>query len=297
MKFNSLPLSWTLSDTIPAIRLTLKLPFGKCKWVYYSNFKAAPADIAYLNQSGYCQFIRGLSDKHLAGLQNHESLYIGREAVLKLNFTHFEKKSLKELVRRGKRNGFTEEIEYSPEGINLLDQIKKSCSHSKEPQLRYLFSDNFSKNERFFVFRNKNTIWGAVVTSVNGKNKVHTELLLRREDAPVGIMEALIHDTYTILSSEGQFKYFSLGEVPFIYSSSRLGLKNRLLLKLGRFLKFIYNYEGLYLFKNKFNPDWHDLYIAETNRIKITTLFGIVVKSNLLKLTLFKLKRLLIFRS
>ena len=146
-------------------------------------------------------------------------------------------------------------------------------------------------------FRNKNTIWGAVVTSVNGKNKVHTELLLRREDAPVGIMEALIHDTYTILSSEGQFKYFSLGEVPFIYSSSRLGIKNRLLLKLGRFLKFIYNYEGLYLFKNKFNPDWHDLYIAETKRIRITTLLGIVVRSNLLKLTLFKLKRLLLFRS
>lgn len=296
MKFTSLPLSWTLSEKIPQETLQINLPFTNSKWIYYSNFKEMPEEYNLLPKTGGNFFLRGLNHEHTSPLKAFQNLFIGREAVLKLNSNHFNKKSLKELVRRGRRNGTTHEIKHSDDAIVLLEDIKKSCSHAKEPQLRFFFADYFGKNERFFVFRNEHSIWGAVVTSINGDNKVHTELLLRREDSPAGVMEALLFDIYQLLSDEKKFQYLSLGEVPFVYNNAKLSLKNKLLIKLGRSLKFIYNYEGLYKFKNKFNPEWHDIYIAETTRIRILTLLGVVIKSNLLKLGLFKLKRILLFR-
>lgn len=293
MYFPFLPLSWTCANNLEEEIRNINLPLSPSKWLYYANFKELPSKQTFLKQLPKSIFLRGLNSFHKKKLSlDHEFLFIGKEALLDLEVNHFSKKSLIDLVRRGKRHGTTSELQHTNESITLLELFKDECSHSHEPQLKYLFSDYFSKNERLFIFGEGGTVWGAIVTSLNSPQKVHTELLLRRKNAPVGIMEALIYDIFTTLKTEGESKYLSLGEVPFVDGNSHINLKNKLILKAGKSLRIVYNYEGLYKFKNKFQPEWRDVFIAETGKVRFRTLFGVALQSNLLALTLFKLKRL-----
>jgi len=292
MYFPFLPLSWTCSNNLEEEIRNSSLPLSPSKWLYYANFKELPTKESFLRSLPGSIFLRGLNSLHKNRLSSeHEFLFIGKEALLDLEANHFSKKSLIDLVRRGKRHGHTSELPHSNESIARLELFKDECSHSHEPQLKYLFSDYFSKNERLFFFAEGDTVWGAIVTSLNSPQKVHTELLLRRKNAPVGIMEALIYDIFTILKKEGESKFLSLGEVPFIDGHTHLNIKNRLILRVGKSLRIVYNYEGLYKFKNKFLPEWQDVFIAETGKVRFRTLFGVAIQSNLLALTLFKLKR------
>lgn len=292
-----LPLSWTSVLNKKESAEKTSLSFSRSAWLYYANLPYPEQTSESIFTGKENIFVRGLNKNHISLVPRpFESLYFGKEAVLNLSFGHFDKKSLKELVKRGKRHGSTVELKYSQESVKLLEDFKKKCAHYKEPQLRYLFQDKFSHDERLFLFRNEKTIYGAIVLSENSGGKVHTELILRRNNSPIGVMEALIHDLFYLLKKENKARYLSLGEVPFIYMNEAENLKNKFVLMTGRGIKFVYNYKGLYKFKNKFNPVWENVYIAETGRIRYTTLAGVAIKSNLLKLAFYKVKKLLFYQ-
>ena len=89
----------------------------------YSNFK-------YLNERGY------------------KGIRMGKEAILDLHYNHFKKKSLKELIRRGKKNGTVVEIPWSKETAEELQEFRKYTRHGTEPQLQYLFSTYFEESQQ-----------------------------------------------------------------------------------------------------------------------------------------------------
>ena len=133
--------------------------------------------------------------------------------------------------------------------------------------------------------------------SKNSFEKLHTELLLRRVETPVGVMEALIEHTFSYAKYHG-FSELSLGEVPFIRTAAKNSdLHSTILEDMGRLFNFAYNFEGLYNFKNKFRPEWKDLYICANNGIKMKHLFFLFVNTNFHNLAIHKLilkvKRLL----
>ena len=231
---------------------------------------------------------------HLAN-SGFELLSIGKEAVLNIQGDHFKKKSLKELIRRGLRQKFFEEISFSIEMKKRLNNFKLNCSHGKEPQLKYLFSNEFEPFFRLFVLKDENDKWyGAFMLSNKENNFAQTELILRRKNAPVGVMEALIFSIFTKLKNEN-YEYWSLGGVPFTVYEDKLFTKEGMINFIGRRLRFAYNYEGLYFFKNKFNPIWIDYYFCVKPKLTFSVLLKVLIKTNLHKLIIYKLPNVLSF--
>lgn len=221
---------------------------------------------------------------------NFKTFNAAREAVLSVYKNHFGKKSIKELIRAGKRNGEVIEIPFSTENNNRLEQFKKLCTHGSEPQLKYFFNDQFLPATRLFVFEEFSGEWaGAILTAEITKEKIRTDLLLRRKDAPKGVMEVLIYKIFKTLKEEGM-KSWSLGDVPYVVYNSPLISAERLINFTGRRLRFAYNYSGLFHFKNKFNPDWNDSYICCNTNHPFVTILKISWVSNLLKLIFYKFR-------
>ena len=54
-----------------------------------------------------------------------EILKVGKEAILDLSFPHLNKRSIKEMIRSGKKYGSAKEIYYSDEISNKLEKFKK----------------------------------------------------------------------------------------------------------------------------------------------------------------------------
>jgi glycosyltransferase 2 family protein len=226
--------------------------------------------------------------KYLAD-RGYRGIRIGKEAILDLNFNHFQKQSLKELIRRGKKNGQVNEILYSEDAAAQLDEFRKVSRHGKEPQLKYLFNSKFEDCNRLFVLRSLNGVWlGAILLSYKSDKYVQCEAILKRKNAPTGVMEALIYGIFNQLKKES-IDYLTLGAVPFTIHDSKFLSKEYLINVDGRLLRFAYNYKGLFSFKNKFNPFWSDYYVCIRPSFSFFAMFGILLKSNLFKLAIHKL--------
>lgn len=231
--------------------------------------------------------------KALLGRQKRQEILYGKEAVLSLTKNHFEKKSLNDLIRRGLRHGNVSKIEYSTDAINKLNILKSQTIHSEEPQLKDLFIDYFHPSISLFVFKSKNDQWLAAMTvSQNSMKKLHTELLLRHKNAPIGVMEALINKVFKYYSKLN-FSELSLGEVPFTLSKIKgISFWNKVkIYTAGKIIRNAYNFEGLYNFKNKFEPVWNDIYLIGVPRVRHINLLMIAYKSNLLNLIKYKFVR------
>ena len=226
----------------------------------------------------------------------YEILKAGQEAIFDLQNDHFKKKSLKELIRRGNRGKHFEEIPFSIEARERLGKFRLECAHGKEPQLKYLFNDEFNPFNRLFVIKDDNDFWfGAFMLSDKEKNYAQTELILRRKHAPVGVMESLIYYIFNELRKEN-YDYWSLGGVPFTVYEDKLFTKEGAVNFIGRRLRFAYNYEGLFFFKNKFNPVWIDYYLCVKPKLTISILLKVLIRSNLYKLIIKKLPHILSYR-
>lgn len=288
------PLSWKISGKndpeITRVKLNLRTD-----WLALAEFPPKINLSEWLNsedKNKKCLLIRGCGEELSDALtcSGYERISVGMEAVLEFGGNHFNKKSLRSLIKRGKRFGETAELEFNNMNIEKLQNFKRLTAHGSSPQLKNLFRDEFAENSRLFVFRSVESEWlGAVLVSDNSKYKYHTELILRLSGAPVGVMEALIYDVFTALSNTGRLE-FSLGEVPFISANQGQSFfsKSKLIRLSGRLLKFAYNYKGLYAFKNKFQPRWEKIYLCGKPHIRLSDLFSMAIKSNLIALSLFK---------
>ncbi len=248
----------------------------------------------YTRRYGERMLIRGCSERVRKTLSKHgfQSICIGKEAVLELNRNLLQKKSLRELVRRGNRHGRTVEIPYSDANRMRIGRLKKISRHGPEPQLQHLFRNHFTPGNRAFVFEDGNGNWLAAVTiSQMNKNKMQTELLLRASSAPVGVMEALVVSVFEVLQKEGH-AYWSLGEVPFTAASGGGRRTKQSLVNLaGRTLNFAYNYKGLFQFKNKFQPRWENVFICARPRVSLRMMAELLYQTNLVHLMWWKINR------
>ncbi len=269
--------------------------FRNIKWLthvkipYNSDFESVVSELILRHAKNY--FIVGCNYSNFRYLEErgYKGIRMGREAILDLNFNHFKKRSLKELIRRGKKNGSAAEIPYSEESAGKLQEFRKFSRHGTEPQLKYLFNTHFEECSRLFVLRRSDGLWlGAILLSYKSDKYVQSEAILCRKNGPNGTMEALIYEIFRKLKSEG-CEYWTLGAVPFtIYGSGFLS-KEYVINVTGRLMKFAYNYKGLYNFKTKFNPIWSDYYICIRPFFNPGAMLGILRKSNLLKLALHKI--------
>lgn len=289
---NSLPLSWSVVDDSNLNSTTIidwQIYWPAIKNLSFTGFNKFTNSII---ESKKNTLIRGCNANLKLKLEKKgfSSLHIGYEAILETNKNPFNKKSIIDLIRRGKRFGKVITLPYSELNRVKLNHFQHLSSHGSEPQLQNLFQMEFTPNHILNVFCDQKKNWqGAILISKNSELKLHTELLLRKKNAPIGIMETLVEYSFLQTKSYG-YKFLSLGEVPFakLLNTNRVFMSS-LLFKMGDLLNFAYNHKGLYNFKNKFNPKWTEVYICGTKTIGIKHLFFLFVNSNFHKLLAHKI--------
>ncbi len=272
-----LPLSWARADvTRPRLR-AMPLPFSRRIWVPCADIPSAWS-FPHIFQDYLRPLPKGFV---LQGCQEGLARYIteqggvatltGIEGVLPLDAA--DRPSLRELARRGRRWGEIVALEPTPEHQKAMRALWQATVHGGKPQLQCAFRTDFDASVRGFALIAPSGLWlGAMTLSLMKPGYWHTELLLRRQDAPVGVMEALILKVKAHLRSEGH-AWLSLGTVPFTpipdplhpracWPPWRATCQGRVIMRLGRWLRFSYDYQGLYRFKQKFHPIWKPLYLC-----------------------------------
>lgn len=289
---HNLPLSWTIDlgfDEISAIKISknsLWLNGGRVKSI--ENFLSTIEKYSKEKQV----IIRGC-DKSVTNKLKENGYYetlFAKEAVIELNKITELTEKLKRRIQSLLKRGFVKEVSYSSKNILLFNEFLKETVHSNEPQLKHLFIDRLTDKTRLFVFEITPNNWeGAILISKNSGSKMQGEQFFRKRNGMNGIMDTLVFQISRILKKEG-YSEFSLGEVPFIVKDEfSYFSKTNLLRFIGNKFKFAYNYEGLFHFKNKFATRWDDVFICSNRKLKFLDIFGMVKKSNLLSLTLYKM--------
>lgn len=295
---NPLPLSWSRSANGGMQLNIVQLRFSRRRWIYAADL---PNRFSLLNDSPDFSnshspvFLRGCPADLAESLAKRgwQTLPIGSEALLNVRGNHFEKRSLQTLIRRGNRWGVAREMAIDAANAKKFADLQHHSRHSAEPQLRYLFRDDFWQCQRCFAFVDAQNRWlGSVLLTKNTPGGWHTEMILRARKAPVGIMEALFEHVFAVLKAEQQQRW-SLGEVPFYHRKPLSDKKARLIARAGKSLKFAYNYAGLFHFKNKFSPDWQPLYLCAKPRITLPMLLDVFIQTRYAHLVMYRLTRLL----
>jgi len=288
----SLPLSWTITN--PDVTNNTIINRWKINWYAIREDRASVSDYNFdsSNNKQSDILIRGcnLQIKNELESSGYRSILVGKEAILDTKCNHFNKKSIIDLIKRGKRHGQIFEIEFSDFNKMKLEELKSDSTHGSEPQLKNLFQVEFNLNNLLYVFIDSLGTWlGAIMLSKNSNDKLHTELILRRINTPIGIMEALIEYSFK-KAKEYNFSNLSLGEVPFIINQVKPKKSlTALTVRAGKIFRFAYNFQHLYNFKNKFNPIWEDIYICSSSNIGLKKLLFLLIYSNFHKLIIFKL--------
>jgi hypothetical protein len=272
----SIPLSWSRSDIEYPEFETVKLPLSGLSWIHSAevphnySFEELHEELRLKFGRGF--LIRGCSREIARYLARNgfDAVRTGAEGVIDLGMVELHRPSLKELVRRGRRWGGVREIPFTKLNQERVYRFSSRTAYGNKPRLNYLFLPKFSSTTRCFVFSTEEDKWlGAVTVSTTAHSRAHTELILRDVKAPPGVMEALFVEVMNILRDDA-YEKFSLGEVPFVTPqkmdsvsvSSMCSVKEKMLFKLGRILKFAFDYTGLFQFKNKFHPEWKPVYIC-----------------------------------
>jgi len=111
------------------------------------------------------------------------------------------------------------------------------------------------KDDRILAFAN---LW-----ELENKKELSIDLMRYDPDAPAGVMEYLTVNLMLWGKSQG-YQYFNLGMAPL--SGMEQHPLAPLWQKIGnvifQYSNEFYNFEGLYKYKNKFDPDWQPRYIA-----------------------------------
>ena len=290
---NSLPLSWSRNDIKNPRFESVYLPLSGIRWVHSAEI---PLDYGFEGVFGDLKacfgkeiLIRGC-DADITGFLAHEgfgTIRTGAEAIIDLKNMEKGRPSVRELVRRGMRWGEVEEIPFSELNAQRVSRFAALTVHGCKPSLKYLFRSGFDSTTRCFVFKSGNEDWrGAITVSTVAESGAHTEMILRAKNAPVGVMESLFVEAMNVLRDDGYDK-LSLGEVPFItprrFDSdneiSKDSVKEKLLFRAGKALKFAFDYRGFYRFKDKFNPEWRPVYICSSPSISWVALADLYTAS------------------
>jgi len=285
-----LPLSWARGPQKTTHVQSMPMLFRRTHWLSLAeipetrSFNSIIDETLGVNKRIIIRGCTPLLAKQLEA-KGFDTMPMGQEALFDLDENLPYKKSTRELIRRGQRQGHLKKIYLNAETLQKLQHLKNNSPHGREPQLRHLFWGDPLELSPAYIWVDPAGNWLAALTiSHSSKQKAHTELMVRHRHAGVGCMEALVAATAASLKEDG-FRFFSLGEVPFI-SANRKGknFRDSLVSGAGKMMHFAYNPQSLYRFKEKFSPTWQDLYICGYPRISLSHLWAIAWHSRYLHL-------------
>ncbi|GIV90588.1 MAG: hypothetical protein KatS3mg055_3106 [Chloroflexus sp.] len=291
---DELPLSWTRgSFAVPRLQY-VRLPLSRLTWLAYATLPDSSRS-AWLHdhRAGQRWLVRGCPEQVARRLaaSGWETFRVGIEGVIDLAGDGLQRRSVRKMARAALRFGQVSEIPWSPAAVARLRWLARESRYGQRPQLRYLFRTTFDPETRLFVFSDTAGVWqGAVLLTQPSPTTAVTELMLRRPQAPAGVMEALFSVVSARLLAEG-CRSLSLNEVPFYHLDDNLRPIERLITLIGRQMATVYDSEGLYRFKNKFAPVWRPIYLCMQTRLPLLALADLFTVSGCLELAASGLHR------
>ncbi|MEF3275435.1 MAG: DUF2156 domain-containing protein [Chloroflexus sp.] len=284
---DELPLSWTRAHLKRPRVQQVRLPLSRLTWIAYATLPVG-YDLLQLaaEQPDDRLLLRGCPAglAHRLARTGWETIRVGIEGLIDLNSDGLHRRAVRKMARAAARFGNVCEIPWNPTTVARLRRLAQEARYGQRPQLRYLFRTTFEPETRLFVFVDQADYWqGALLLTQPSATTAVTELMLRRPQAPAGVMEALFTAAGTQLKAEG-CRILSLNEVPFHHLDHNLRPLERLITLVGRQLASVYNATGLYRFKAKFAPLWRPVYLCAQPRLPLLALADLFTVSGCLEL-------------
>ncbi len=202
-------------------------------------------------------------------------LKIGEEARVDLaNFSLQGGRFSSQRTARNKfvRNGYRFAMLTSQEVIDNMDALRalsdqwlqRKKAHEKSFSLGFFSTSYVGRTDVAVVYDQSESIMAfANVWKTAGKEELAVDLMRYHPESPNGIMEYLFVELMLWGKAE-DYRWFSLGMVPLA------GLERHPLAplwhKIGTAIfdlgEEFYNFEGLYAYKAKFDPEWQPRYLA-----------------------------------
>lgn len=199
---------------------------------------------------------------------------LGQQALIPLEDFGLEGKkrqNFRSAINKYQREGFSFEIVYANQVEAILPNLKRISDawlkekNAKEKRFSLgFFNEEYLKHCELAVVKKDGEIYAFCnLWALNNRRQVSIDLMRYLPGTPNGIMEYL-NISLALWAKEQGFTYFCLGMAPLS------GLENHALAplwhKIGntifRNAGDFYNFEGVYFYKDKFNPTWEPVYLA-----------------------------------
>jgi phosphatidylglycerol lysyltransferase len=213
--------------------------------------------------------------KKLFAAREYRQQLIGEEALVELD--HFVRqvapqKYFREIQRRFVKQGYTFELLQPPHHTAVLDRLKTISDEWLErpgrTERRFMmgfFSDEYMQQCRIAIARDAA---GTIQAFMNllptpYPEEADYDILRSGKHAAGNINDYLLMQVMTFLHDESTAKRLNMGLCPLA------GLEDEPNTLINRTLRFVYSngdrfysFRGLYKFKAKYEPVWHDRYIV-----------------------------------
>jgi len=212
----------------------------------------------------------GESGKEMLVGSGFTSIYVGKEPIYDLKNLAKPSKSIRQAIKRAKRNGL-QLVQYSHRYRNQMDDLCKKWQDGRElPAMGFLFElrpfESKKYKKYFLVVDGQDTVQAFLACSpIYAKNGWYLEDLIREQAAPNGTTELLVTGTMEALAAEG-YDMATLGLAPLAGLPQRDAKRpylNMILRFFFNHLSCIYHFKALEHFKGKFKPtSWDGNYLC-----------------------------------
>ena len=199
---------------------------------------------------------------------------LGEEARVPLATFSLEggkRSGLRQAYKRMQRDGVTFEIIPASAVEAILPRLQQVSDHwmrdkkarEKRFSLGFYKDDYLRRCEIAVVKKSGQIIAFANIWQLENKEELSIDLMRYEPGAPNGVMEFLMV-SLMLWGKQQEYRWFNLGMAPLsgLEKHPLASLWNKIGNTVFRFGHEFYNFEGLYQYKNKFDPKWQPRYLA-----------------------------------
>jgi phosphatidylglycerol lysyltransferase len=205
-----------------------------------------------------------------------KNLFLGQEGVVDLNAFSLEggeKKSIRNALNKITEQGYTIHINTPP----LLDGLIQKIKAVSEEWLRLTERDEIIFSQGMFI--EKEIKEQTVITVENKEEKVIAflniipdftknegtyDLLRKTSDAPNGIMDYILVESFKYFRTKG-IQYINLGFAPMSGLNDPHNFPEKSMKFAYERIRSFSHYKGQREYKEKFNPKWNDKFLVYNN--------------------------------
>ena len=199
---------------------------------------------------------------------------LGQQALIPLDSFGLEGKkrqNFRSAINKYQREGFSFEIVYAHQVEAILPNLRRISDawlkekNAKEKRFSLgFFNEEYLRHCELAVVKKDGEIYAFCnLWALNNRRQISIDLMRYLPGTPNGIMEYL-NISLALWAKEQGFTYFCLGMAPLsgLESHELAPLWHKVGNTIFRNGNDFYNFEGVYFYKDKFNPEWQPVYLA-----------------------------------